>query len=335
MTARDRTISVCIPTCDRAALLPIAVASCLDQNYRPIEILIGDDSGGNETENWIAAFAAPEGITLRYRRNRPALGQSENVNRLLDSASGDRLILLHDDDRLLPGGIDLLVEAWNDSRCTRCVYGRQLIVDAAGFELPERTAAWNNRYFRNEIHAGTQAVALVAALRQQVPNDGYLVDSQLARSVGCRPESRIGQCIDADFMIRLSQSVAAGGFVFINTDISEYRLTPLSIARRKDLNRREDLLFEAVEALSGDTDIQSAKTLLLSRISVGAALDAAMAGRRWLALQNPCSSYYPKPLMSRWTLYRLVCAGSPQLGRRLKHYADSLLKTLHPGGVDP
>ena len=335
MTARDRTISVCIPTCDRAGFLPIAIASCLEQKYRPIEILVGDNSSGNETEGWIAAFRAPDGITLHYRRNRPALGQSGNVNRLLDSASGDRLILLHDDDRLLSGGIDLLVDAWNSLPYARCVYGRQLIVDAAGSEFPERTIAWNNRYFRNEAHAGAQSVALVAALRQQVPNDGYLVDSQLARSVRCRSESMIGQCIDADFMIRLSRSVAAGGFVFINVDISEYRLTPLSIARRKDLNRREDLLFEAVETLSGDTDIQAAKALLLSRISVGAALDAAMAGRRWLALRILCSSYYPKPLMSRWTLYRLVCAGSPQLGRRLKHYADGVLKTLHPGGVDP
>lgn len=328
MKSTNPVISICIPTRNRPDLLAICIASCLENSYRPIEILVGDDSDDDETERWIYGQRSPAGVVLTYSRNERPLGQSGNVNRLFNEAQGGRVLLLHDDDRLLAGGLDLLADAWMRTPNVRCVYGKQFLVEPNGLRLFDQSRAWNDRYFRTAAHVGLQPNAVVAALRQQVPNDGYLVESALVRRVRFRPESEVGQCVDADFAVRLAQSADARGFVFINDHVSEYRLTPNSIARAKDLNRREDLLFESMEHIGGDAEVLEAKKLLLSRISVGAALDAAMAGRRRLALRIMRSQFYQKAYLSRWTLFRLVCVCSPGFGRRAKRYLDQVLQLM-------
>lgn len=311
-------ISVCLPTFNRPGLLLQAVGSCLAQRHRPLELLVGDDSLMPEAAGPLDRLSLPDGVALHYRHNRPQLGQAANINRLFARARGDRLMLLHDDDRLRPGGLDRLVRAWADHPDTACAYGRQVLVDAEGAALPAETAAWDERYFRLAARVGPQASPLVAAIRQQVPNDGFLIEAGLARATGYRSERVIGQCVDADFMIRAAAGAPPGTFLFVDDAVSDYRLTPASIARATDLNRRQDLFFDSVDAIDGGPDEQEAKAVLLARISVGASLDAAMAGRRRAALRILLSRHYELPLFSRWTLYRLACIVSPRGGMRVK-----------------
>ena len=312
-------LSICIPTCDRSELLADALASCLAQAYRPLEILIGDDSADDAAEHLLARLCVDAGVTVRYELNRPRLGQAGNVNRLFDLASGDRLLLLHDDDFLLPNGLDLLTDGLEAFPGAHCIYGKQGVAAPDGTVLPHRTETWNCRYLRIDDNAGPQRSCLVAGLWQQVPNCGYLINRDLARAVRYRPESVVGQCVDADFIIRVALVAASGAFVFIPHLVSVYRLTPDSIARSNTLNRRQDLLFELVEGLAMKAEEEEeARTVILERIAVGAALDAAMAGQRRSALRIIFSHRYVLPLFSRWTLYRLLCVAAPGIGFRIR-----------------
>ena len=101
-------ISVCIPTYNRLKTLREAVASCLNQSRLPDEIIIGDDSGSDETENWINEIQNDSAVKIRYYHNRPSLKQAGNVNKLFNYAEGELLILLHDDDLLMPQAIQHL-----------------------------------------------------------------------------------------------------------------------------------------------------------------------------------------------------------------------------------
>ncbi len=311
-------ISICVPTCNRPDLLAQALGSCLAQAYRPLEILIGDDSTDDATRVMVEGLAPCDAVVVRYEQNRPRLGQSGNVNRLFDRARGDKLLLLHDDDLLAPNGLDLLAESLGRFPTARCIYGKQGVIAPDGTGLPLQTDAWNRRYFRVDEHAGPQASPLLAGLWQQVPNDGFLIDSALARAVRYRPESVIGHCVDADFIIRAALVAGACDFVFVPRLVCDYRLTPGSIARSDTLNRRQDLLFHLVKDLATTADEEAGRTIILERIAVGAALDAAMARQRWIALSILFSRYYVLPLFSRWTLYRLLCIASPRAGRRVR-----------------
>lgn len=311
-------ISICIPTCDRPGFLRTAIESCLIQEHRPLEILIGDDSRDDAAADMLRTLPLPDGVTLERIRNRPSLGQSGNVNGLLARAAGRRLILLHDDDVLCPGAIAELTRAWSEHPGIRCAYGKQYMIDESGQILAETTQTWNRTYARHPEASGRQPSALVAGLLQQIPNNGYLMETELARSVGLRPEPEIGQCVDADFGVRAGIEAGRDSFVFVDAFTSAYRLTAESIARSQTINRRQDLFFAYVSTLHGDPAVEAARDVLLRRIAIGATLDAALAGRRRDALRILFSSYYDKPFASRWTLYRLLCVVLPRLGPRLR-----------------
>lgn len=317
-------ISICIPTCNRPDFLRQAVESCLSQQYRPLEILIGDDSSGTASGAMISSMPATPEVAIHYRHNVPRAGQAGNINALFAAAKGERLILLHDDDRLCDDAIQHLTNTWDAHPGCLCVYGMQYVIDETGKVLPKRTQTWNRTYHRVPDEAGAQPVPLVAALLQQMPNNSYLVSSARARAMGFRSEDEVGDCVDADFGIRLGEKADPHAFVFIDTFVSEYRLTSNSIARSDLINRRQDLFYESVQAIRGGTEIAAARDVLLARVAVGATVDAALAGRKWMALRILLSRHYRLPLFSRWTLFRLICIGSPRIAltlrRRLRHY---------------
>ena len=107
---------------DPAPLVTIAIPSsnpryfleCLDsaiaQTYPRLEILICDDSGGDE----IAAMAASRAARaeIRFERNRVRLRTRRNYERLLELARGEYVKFLNDDDALEPTCVARLVDAF-------------------------------------------------------------------------------------------------------------------------------------------------------------------------------------------------------------------------------
>ena len=62
-----KLISVCIPTYGRSVYLQTAVRSVLEQEHRPLEILVGDDSPNEENHAFIASLPRGEGVSVRQR----------------------------------------------------------------------------------------------------------------------------------------------------------------------------------------------------------------------------------------------------------------------------
>ena len=101
-------VSICIPTYKRPDLLRIAVDSCLAQTFEDFDIVISDDSPDTRTEEMVQDISAR--VPIRYFRNVPGLGQAKNVNQLFKSAAGEFLLLLHDDNFLMPTALEDLIE---------------------------------------------------------------------------------------------------------------------------------------------------------------------------------------------------------------------------------
>ena len=87
------SVSVVIPTYNRARWLTEAVASALAQTVPPLEVLIVDDGSTDDTEAVAATFAPP----VRYIRQRNA-GVAAARNRGIREARGDLVALLDSDD---------------------------------------------------------------------------------------------------------------------------------------------------------------------------------------------------------------------------------------------
>jgi glycosyltransferase involved in cell wall biosynthesis len=316
-------ISICIPTCRRPDLLREAVESCFRQNYRPLDILIGDDSGDDRSVETIQGLNKPDGVTIRHCLHKPPLRQARNVDWLIANSFGDRLILLHDDDLLCDNGLDKLVEAWDAESGIVCAYGKQYVLSPTGEVLLAKTEDFNRQYGRVRANCGVQESALSAGLSQQLPNNCFLVDAKLAQAVGYRPEEEVGNSVDADFGIRLGQAAGDKSFLFIDKFVSCYRLTEHSIIRTRCFNYGEHLLFSEVAKLKVPERDLAARDLSLKRLSAKAVLNAAMAGDRMRALSILFSRHYDLRYTDIRSVFRLLYIASPKLGARLNGLLSS------------
>jgi glycosyltransferase involved in cell wall biosynthesis len=228
----SRLISICIPTYKRPTLLAEALASCFAQGWPELEIVIGDDSPDDATEALVTALAKREdrfADRIHYRHHRPSLGQNGNVNELFARANGSRLLLLHDDDLLLPNAIEHLAKLWDVLPSLDAAFGKQLLIDNEGLLLaPERSEALNTNFHRTAGNAGLQDMPVVTGLLRMFPNDGFLVNTEMARRTGYLPMEEVGQACDTDFGIRLC--AAARDVWFLNEFTLKYRLSDESVS---------------------------------------------------------------------------------------------------------
>lgn len=88
-------ISVIIPTYKNLELCKQAVASVFKQKVCDYEIIITDDTPGNEIEDWANSLNSER---IRYYHNVPSKGAIDNWNYGLSLVKGDGIILLHHDE---------------------------------------------------------------------------------------------------------------------------------------------------------------------------------------------------------------------------------------------
>lgn len=109
-------MSVIIPTYKRADKIVRAIESCLNQDYKNIEIIIVDDNGDNskyrfETKNIIKPYI--DNYSVRYIEHKKNLGGAEARNTGIKEATGFFVTFLDDDDEMYPNKISKQVELYN------------------------------------------------------------------------------------------------------------------------------------------------------------------------------------------------------------------------------
>ena len=157
--------SVLLPTRNRLEYLRYAVESVRRQSYGDWEIVISD----NDSEDDICGYVASLGDDrLRYCRTASFVPVTENWNNALDRAVGDWVVMLGDDDGLLPGYFDRLREALTQNPDPDFIYSSALFFAYPGV-MPDRPEGFIrrdvNKYFfgtapymldRTEAHAIAQ-----------------------------------------------------------------------------------------------------------------------------------------------------------------------------------
>jgi len=91
--------SLVIPTRERATTLACALQTCLTQEFEDFEIVVCDNCSSPATKEVVDRFADPR---LRYVRAPKALAMSVNWELAVSHARGEYLLVLGDDDGLLP-----------------------------------------------------------------------------------------------------------------------------------------------------------------------------------------------------------------------------------------
>lgn len=92
-------VSVIIPTYDRRDLLPTAINSVLNQSYRPIELIIVDDSSPESPRQTIEEMPTEELTNTEFISHDTNKGVSAARNTGIKHANGKLIAVLDDDDQ--------------------------------------------------------------------------------------------------------------------------------------------------------------------------------------------------------------------------------------------
>ena len=127
MTAlNDRPlVSILIPSYNQGKFIRETIESCLNQDYRPIEVLVMDGGSKDETVSVLKSFNASE---LQWW-SEPDRGVVDAANKAMALAKGDILTIQSSDDVFLPGAITGAVEALLKDPALGLVYGDVELID--------------------------------------------------------------------------------------------------------------------------------------------------------------------------------------------------------------
>ncbi len=122
------TVSVIMPTRNRAAKLPRAIESVFAQSYPRWELVVVDDGSTDETPDVLAKYEAePRVRTVRT----DGLGVCRARNRGLAVATGEVIVYLDDDNLMTPWWCKAVVWAFTQRPDTQVLYGARIIDDIA------------------------------------------------------------------------------------------------------------------------------------------------------------------------------------------------------------
>lgn len=110
-------VSVIIPTYNCEPYIADTLRSVLEQDYRPIEVIVVDDGSTDRTSEIVASFDAP--VRLLRQANR---GVCVARNRGFEESQGDFICFLDHDDHWFPWKLRCQIEAFESSPETGVVF---------------------------------------------------------------------------------------------------------------------------------------------------------------------------------------------------------------------
>ena len=171
----NETVSVVIPTYNRAGRVPDAIRSVLEQTYRPLEIVVVDDGSKDDTFEVLKNLESEvesAGATAKFiRQDNGGVASARNAG--LKAATGEWIAFLDDDDRWEPAKLTIqmsrLVESGADACSALC-----LILEPNGYGLvPEDGARLLDGFnpadnIRGDRHAHINSIVVKAEIVKRV-----------------------------------------------------------------------------------------------------------------------------------------------------------------------
>jgi glycosyltransferase involved in cell wall biosynthesis len=301
-------ISVIIPTYQRPKFLKETLESVWAQTVLPDEIIIGDDSKDDLTENLVInQLIKISPVPIRYFHHKPSLLEVKNVDFQYLQAIGDLVLHLHDDDPIYPNCIEDLKKPFLNNNEIIASFGLQRMIYEDG-SLCENAENVNEFYFRTADRAGI-VDPFIAGTTAMFPNNGFLVRRDYAISIGYSDRGRAGKATDFYFGFRLGQLGLPFYFVYEYT--ASCRIVLESQSRQSGADnsfRRLKILFEDCnyEQLLIPEINNSIKNIIPIAITCAAKQNHKLTALKWLI-----SKYYRNNILSPRGIKKLLLIINP------------------------
>jgi glycosyltransferase involved in cell wall biosynthesis len=286
-------VTIGIPTYSRIKYLKEAVASALAQTYENIEVLISQNPHRDgRIRDEIAGYCANMGKwdpRVRHQLLPRDVGPPANFNAIADAASGEFIMMIGDDDRLLPNAIETLIRAAGEE--TVLVFSNRYIIDAEGRRDWERTRVHAVELGRDRIAPGKVPDAEICSWQQAAQTEASLMRTREFVRLRFREDI---DAPDIEFFILLARQ--RGGFAFVPELLSEYRWHEDSTTGRGF--RSFGQVTTRLAALPVRPEVEPYKRKLLERLTFAAVSQCLLYGEVRDARELLASPYYPSGMRS-------------------------------------
>jgi len=137
------TVSVIIPTFNRADLLGETIRAVLAQTRLPDEILIIDDGSEDHTPALVETFGSQ--VKLISKANS---GKADSLNKAIAASAGSHIWIVDDDDLPRPKGLETLTTLLTANAGAQLAYGRHIRFSQSAPDGPksfQETGYWDMR----------------------------------------------------------------------------------------------------------------------------------------------------------------------------------------------
>lgn len=291
--SRSIRVTIGIPTYNRLKYLKEAVSSARAQTYANLEILIfqnphPDPAVTGAITEYCRTIIAND-PRARHRLNPNDIGAPANFNAIADSATGEYLLLIGDDDRLLPKTIETMVNAIDSD--TSMVFANHYVIDADGALLNKKSVQLTRKYCRNLIPRGRVVKPQIVAWQQAPCIQSSLIRTSDFRRIRFREHIDVP---DIEFFILLSRE--SGSFVFLPDYLAQTRLHPDSVTGRGF--RGLPGLVDNLQSLPVTPDVEPYKRKVLATLIMGAISTCLLNGEVDRARVLLRSRYFPGAVRS-------------------------------------
>lgn len=180
--ANNPTVSVIIPTYNRAYLVGRAIQSVLNQTYQGFEIIVVDDGSTDNTEEIIRNLNDPRIYYIRHEKNR---GGSAARNTGIRAARGEYIAFLDSDDEWLPGMLSCQMQViLNAPRQIGVVYSAYWSFNREGtvkVYWPRTGTVPEKNRFRENIYKQNFAITSSALIKREFLDIAGGFDEKLPR----------------------------------------------------------------------------------------------------------------------------------------------------------
>lgn len=226
-------ISICIPAYKKPEYVVRAIQSILKQSYKEVEIVISDDSPNEDIKIAIQPYISE--LDIKYYHNQPALKSPMNWNNALDKATGDFVMLLHQDDWLHDSkALEIYIEAFKSHPEAGFVFCKNTAIQPDGVEL------------------NLQAIKSLLSNMNQKPHHilranviGPPSNVMLKRSIPIRYDENYIWLVDVDYYVQLLE--AGNAYIYLDQHLVSIGLhedqTTVFCRNNEDVIVKENIHF--------------------------------------------------------------------------------------------
>jgi glycosyltransferase involved in cell wall biosynthesis len=251
-------ISILIPTYKRLNYLKEAVSSCLNQTYANIEVIVIQDPTPDGLVEEITVWG--KDITtvnhrVKFYSNETNKGLAGNWNECLSKANGEYVLIIGDDDRLMPDCIEKLLIGVNEGADVS--FSNHFLINDNGEQLDisvENTKRFNRHYLEKGFLKNSER----SIWENAIPVSAALINTELARSLRFKEQLNTPEI---ELFLRIN--LLNGKFYFIPDYLTEYRVHSSSATSG---GLRMHLLFDAIKDIPVSKENYLYKWSFLNRI---------------------------------------------------------------------